>query len=144
MHLQDLKHWVLAKLNLLNWTLEVYDSLYHEGPHNYKVREATECMSKFNPMLAERISLFEFKPRNPLGTYPIPVTIMQDIRRQENGGDYGIFTIKSVECLIKGRDIRYWVIQGRMNIFREWLTCYLWSHERGRLKTITKVMRRRI
>ncbi|GMN48425.1 hypothetical protein TIFTF001_017600 [Ficus carica] len=79
MHLQDLKHWVLAKLDLLNWTIEVYDSLHHEGPHNYKVQEALECMSKFIPMLADRISLFEFKSRNPPETYPIPVTIMQDI-----------------------------------------------------------------
>ncbi|GMN46130.1 hypothetical protein TIFTF001_015322 [Ficus carica] len=85
MHLQDLKHWILSKLNLLNWTLEVYDSLHHEGPHNYKVREALECMSKFIPMLADRISLFEFKPRNPPRTFPIPITIMQGIPQQENG-----------------------------------------------------------
>ncbi|GMN63836.1 hypothetical protein TIFTF001_032918 [Ficus carica] len=85
MHLQDLKHWVLAKLYLQNWTLEVYDSLHHESPHNYNVREELECMPKFIPMLADRISLFEFKIRNPLGTYPIPVNIMQDIPRQENG-----------------------------------------------------------
>nr|GMN67833.1 hypothetical protein TIFTF001_036889 [Ficus carica]GMN67839.1 hypothetical protein TIFTF001_036895 [Ficus carica] len=76
---------VLAKLDLLNWTIEVYDSLHHEGPHNYKVRETLECMSKFIPMLANRISLFEFKPRDPPGIYPIPVTIMQDIPRQKNG-----------------------------------------------------------
>ena len=76
MHLQNLKHWVLAKLNLLNWTIEVYDSLYHEGPHNYKVQEALEYMSKFIPILADRIGLFEFKPRDPPGTYLIPVTIM--------------------------------------------------------------------
>ncbi|GMN48585.1 hypothetical protein TIFTF001_017745 [Ficus carica] len=79
MHLEYLKHWVLAKLDLLNWTVEVYDSLNSEGPHNDKIRESLECMSKFVPMLAERISLFEFKPRNSLRTYPIPVTIMQDI-----------------------------------------------------------------
>ncbi|GMN67844.1 hypothetical protein TIFTF001_036910 [Ficus carica] len=85
MHLEDLKHRVLAKLDLLNWTIEVYDSLHHEGPHNYKVRETLECMSKFIPMLANRISLFEFKPRDPPGIYPIPVTIMQDIPRQKNG-----------------------------------------------------------
>ena len=79
MHLQDLKYWVFTKLDLLNWTIEVYDSLNSEGPHNDKVREALECMSKFIPMLVERISLFEFKPRNPLRTDPIPVTIIQDI-----------------------------------------------------------------
>lgn len=85
MHLEDLIHWVLVKLDLLNWTIEVYDSLHHEGPHNYKVQEALECMSKFIPMLADRINLFEFNPRNTPRTYPIPVTIMQDIPRQENG-----------------------------------------------------------
>ncbi|GMN43312.1 hypothetical protein TIFTF001_012512 [Ficus carica] len=53
MHLESLKHWVLAKVDIMNWTLEV-------------------------------ISLFEFKPRKPLGTYLIPIIIMQDIPRQEN------------------------------------------------------------
>ncbi|GMN66050.1 hypothetical protein TIFTF001_035117 [Ficus carica] len=119
MHLEDLKHWVLAKLDLLNWTIEVYDSLNFEGPQNDKVRETLECISKFIPMLAERLSLFEFKPKNPLGTFPIPVTIM---------GDSSIFTFKNAEYLIDGRNIRYWVIEGCMKMFREWLTCYLWSH----------------
>ncbi|GMN53606.1 hypothetical protein TIFTF001_022742 [Ficus carica] len=59
----------------------------------------------------------EFKPMNLPGTYPIPVTIMQDIPRQENGGDCGNFTIKNDECLIEGINIRNWAIQGRMNIF---------------------------
>ncbi|GMN66770.1 hypothetical protein TIFTF001_035835 [Ficus carica] len=83
---------------------------------------------KFILMLADRISLFEFKPRNLPGTYPKLVTIMQDIPRQENRGDYDIFTIKNVECLIEGRNICYWVIQGHINMFWEWLICYLWSH----------------
>ena len=39
-----------------------------------------------------------------------------------------MFTIKFAECLIEGRDVRYWVIHGRMQLFREWLTCYLWAH----------------
>ena len=83
-HLADLKHWALVKLDLTNWTIEVYDSLQHEGPHNFKVREGVECMSKFIPLLAERLSLFKFKPRKPLGIYPIPVTIMKDIPQQAN------------------------------------------------------------
>ncbi|GMN54976.1 hypothetical protein TIFTF001_024097 [Ficus carica] len=85
MHLDNVKHWVLTKLNLLNWTVEVYDFLTFEGPHNDNVREAFECLSKFIPMLAEMMNLFEFKLRNPPGIYQIPVTIMQDIPRQENG-----------------------------------------------------------
>ena len=83
-HLEDLKHWVLAKLDLLNWIIVVCDSLNFEGLSNDKIQEALEFMSKFIPMLDERISLFEFKSRKPLRTYPIPVTIMQDIPRQEN------------------------------------------------------------
>ncbi|GMN69854.1 hypothetical protein TIFTF001_038898 [Ficus carica] len=34
----------LVKLDLTNWTIEVYDSLQHEGPHNFKVRKALEWM----------------------------------------------------------------------------------------------------
>ncbi|GMN62542.1 hypothetical protein TIFTF001_031618 [Ficus carica] len=82
-HLEDLKHWALAKLDLTNWTIEVYDSLQHEGPHNSKVRAGVE------------------------GTYPIPVSIMKDIPQQANGGDCEMFTIKFAECLIEGRDVRY-------------------------------------
>ncbi|GMN55633.1 hypothetical protein TIFTF001_024748 [Ficus carica] len=133
-HLADLKHWALLKLDLTNWTIEVYDSLQHEGPHNFKVREGVECMSKFIPLLAERLSLFEFKPREPPGIYPIPITIMKDIPQQVNGGDCGIFTIKNAECLIEGRDARYWVILERMQIFREWLTSYLWCHAKRKIE----------
>ena len=50
-----------------------------------------------------------------------------------NRGDCGMFTIKYDECLIEGRDVRYWVIHGRMQLFREWLTCYLWAHARRKL-----------
>ncbi|GMN66774.1 hypothetical protein TIFTF001_035838 [Ficus carica] len=78
--------------------------------------------------------LFEFKPRKPPGTYPIPVTIMTYIPRQGNRGDCGIFTIKNAECLIEGRDVQYWVIQERMQIFREWMACYLWGHARQKLE----------
>ncbi|GMN49606.1 hypothetical protein TIFTF001_018764 [Ficus carica] len=102
----DLKHWALVKLELTNWTIEVYDSLQHEGSHNVKIREGVKCMSKFIPLLVEKLSLFEFKPREPPGFYPIPVTIMKDIPQQANGGDCGIFTIKNAECLIEGRDTR--------------------------------------
>ncbi|GMN67802.1 hypothetical protein TIFTF001_036858 [Ficus carica] len=41
-HLEDLKHWALVKLDLTNWTIEVYDSLQHEGPHNSKVPAGVE------------------------------------------------------------------------------------------------------
>ncbi|GMN47891.1 hypothetical protein TIFTF001_017056 [Ficus carica] len=103
-HLATLKHRALVKLDLTNWTIE------------------------FIPLLAERLRLFEFKPRKPPGIYQISVTIMKVIPQQANGGDCEMFTIKYAECLIEGRDVRYWVIHGRMQIFREWLTCYLWCH----------------
>ncbi|GMN70232.1 hypothetical protein TIFTF001_039276 [Ficus carica] len=77
-HLADLKHWVLVKLELTSWTIEVYDSL-HEGRHNARVREGLECLAVFIPMLAERINLFDVKKREPPGIHPIPVTIMKDI-----------------------------------------------------------------
>ncbi|GMN67481.1 hypothetical protein TIFTF001_036538 [Ficus carica] len=79
------QHWALVKLELTNWTIEVYDSLQHEGPHNAKVRGGVEVLSKFIPLLAERLSLFEFKLREPPGIYPILVTIMTYIPRQGNG-----------------------------------------------------------
>ncbi|GMN38508.1 hypothetical protein TIFTF001_007747 [Ficus carica] len=82
-HLGDLKHWALVKLELTNWTIEVYDSLQHEGPHNSKVRAGVE------------------------GNYQIPVTIMKDIPQQANGGNCGMFTIKNAECLIEGKDVCY-------------------------------------
>ncbi|GMN55712.1 hypothetical protein TIFTF001_024830 [Ficus carica] len=75
----------------------------------------------------------EFKLRDPPGNYPIPVTIMKDIPQQANGGDCGMFTIKYAECLIEGRDVRYWVIDARMQIFREWLACYLWAYSKRKL-----------
>ena len=52
-HFADLKHWALVKLELTNWTIEVYDSMQHEGPHNSKVRGGMEALSKFIPLLAE-------------------------------------------------------------------------------------------
>ncbi|GMN33033.1 hypothetical protein TIFTF001_046660 [Ficus carica] len=84
-HFEGLKHWALVKLDLTNWTIEVYDSLEHEGPHNSKVCEGMEGLSKFIPLVAEKNSLFEFKRRDPPGNYPIPVTIMKDIPKQANG-----------------------------------------------------------
>ena len=84
-NLADLKHWVLVKLELTSWTIEVYDSLQHEGPHNARVREGLECLAVFIPMLAERINLFKVKKREPPGIHPIPVTIMKDIPKQANG-----------------------------------------------------------
>ncbi|GMN31683.1 hypothetical protein TIFTF001_046537, partial [Ficus carica] len=83
-HFEGLKHWALVKLDLTNWTIEIYDSLEHEGPHNSKVREGMEGLSKFIPLVAEKNSLFEFKRRDPPGNYPIPVTIMKDIPKQAN------------------------------------------------------------
>ncbi|GMN23196.1 hypothetical protein TIFTF001_040417 [Ficus carica] len=76
----------------------------------------------------------EFKRRDPPGNYPIPVTIMKDIPKQANGGDCGMFTIKYAECLIEGRDVRYWVIDARMKLFREWMACYLWAHAKRKLE----------
>ncbi|GMN19823.1 hypothetical protein TIFTF001_039905 [Ficus carica] len=84
-HLADLKHWVLVKLELTSWTIEVYDSLQHEGRHNARVREGLECLAVFIPMLAERINLFDVKKRDPPGIHPVPVTIMKDIPKQANG-----------------------------------------------------------
>jgi hypothetical protein len=84
-NLAELKHWALVKLDLTKWTIEVYDSLQHEGRHNSKVREGVEGLSKFIPLLAEKNSLFEFKRRDPPGHYPLPVTIMKDIPQQSNG-----------------------------------------------------------
>ncbi|GMN66233.1 hypothetical protein TIFTF001_035301 [Ficus carica] len=80
-----LKHWVLVKLELTDWTMEVYDSLEHEGPHNEKVQEGVEGLSMFIPLFAAQIGLFEFKPREPPGMHPIQVTIMKDIPKQGNG-----------------------------------------------------------
>ncbi|GMN58272.1 hypothetical protein TIFTF001_027352 [Ficus carica] len=94
-HFEGLKHLALVKLDLTNWTIEVYDSLEHEGPHNSKVREGMEGLSK---------------------------------------GDCGMFTIKYAECLIEGRDVRYWVIDARMKLFREWMACYLWAHAKRKLE----------
>ncbi|GMN59608.1 hypothetical protein TIFTF001_028707 [Ficus carica] len=119
-------------------TVDTFVSAKHEGPHKFKVREALECMSKFIPLLADRISLFEFKLREPPGIYPIPVTIMKDIPQQANGGDCGMFTTKYDECLIEGRDVLYWVTQGLMQIFREWLTCYLWCHAKRKIEQTYK------
>ncbi|GMN67129.1 hypothetical protein TIFTF001_036191 [Ficus carica] len=128
----------LIKLDLTSWTIEVYDSLQHEGPHNSKVREGVECISMFIPLLAKRLNLFDFKPREPLGNYPIPVTIMKDITQQANGGDCGMFTIKYAECLIEERDVRYWVIHERMQLFWEWITCYFWSHANRKIEQTYK------
>ncbi|GMN66676.1 hypothetical protein TIFTF001_035736 [Ficus carica] len=107
-HLADLKYWALIKLDLTNWTIEVYDSLQHEGLHNFKVLEGVECMSKFIPLLANKLSLFEFKPREHPRIYPILVTIMKDIPQQAN------------------------------ELVQEWLTCYLWCHAKRKLEQTYK------
>ena len=52
LNLDPMEHWVLVKLELTDWTIEVYDSLQHEGPHNQRVREGVECLSMFIPLLA--------------------------------------------------------------------------------------------
>ena len=85
MNLGGLKHWILVKLELTDWTIEVYDSMEHEGPHNQQVREGVECLSMFIPLLADQISLFQYKPREPHGKHPIRVTIMKEIPQQGNG-----------------------------------------------------------
>lgn len=166
-HLADLKHWVLVKLELTSWTIEVYDSL-QQGRHNARVREGLECLAVFIPMLAERINLFDVKKREPPGIHPIPVTIMKDIPKQANGlvqsnlcqhfansdcyddtilihlyhssnrGDCGMFTIKYAECLLEGRDVRYWVIAERMQLFREWLACFFWLHAKRKIEKTYK------
>ncbi|GMN67357.1 hypothetical protein TIFTF001_036418 [Ficus carica] len=111
-------------------------SVYQRSPETF---DWDSCDSILRLMLgirvqSDRLSLFEFKPKEAHETYPIPVTIMTDIPRQGNGGDCGIFTIKNAERLIKWRDVWYWVIQERMQIFREWMTCYLWGHARQKLE----------
>ncbi|GMN21260.1 hypothetical protein TIFTF001_050111 [Ficus carica] len=53
--------------------------------HNENVREGVECLSMFIPLLAGQLGLFDFKPRDPPGMHPIPVTIMKDIPQQANG-----------------------------------------------------------
>ncbi|GMN47196.1 hypothetical protein TIFTF001_016367 [Ficus carica] len=103
-HFADLKHWALVKLELINWTIEVYDSLQYEGPHNSKVRGGVEALSKFIQLLAEQLSLFEFKPREPPGTYPIPVTIMTYIPRQGNGEGCPVLGNPRTHANIQGVD----------------------------------------
>ncbi|GMN49445.1 hypothetical protein TIFTF001_018608 [Ficus carica] len=137
-HLADLKHWVLVKLELTSWTIEVYDSLQHEGRHNTRVREGLECLAVFIPMLTERINLFDVEKREPPGIHPIPVTIMKDNPKQANGGDCDMFTIKYAECLLEGRDVRYWVIAERMQLFREWLACFFWLHAKRKIEKTYK------
>ena len=80
-----MQHWVLVKLDLTDWTMEVYDSMHYAGPHNEKVRQGVECLSVLIPLLAGQIGLFDSKPREPPGMYPIPVTIIADIPKQANG-----------------------------------------------------------
>ena len=84
-HLDKMEHWVLVKLDLTDWTMEVYDSMHHAGPHNEKVRHGVECLSVLIPLLAGQIGLFDSKPREPPGMHPIPVTIVADIPKQANG-----------------------------------------------------------
>ncbi|GMN64015.1 hypothetical protein TIFTF001_033092 [Ficus carica] len=110
----------------------------HEGRHNASVREGLECLAVFIPMLAERINLFDVKKRDPPGIHPIPVIIMKDIPKQANGGDCGMFTIKYAECLLEGRDVRYWVIAERMQLFREWLACFFWLHAKRKIEQTYK------
>lgn len=85
LNLGTMQHWILVKLELTNWTIEVYDSMHHAGPHDQRVREEVECLAEFIPLLAAQVSLFDTKPRDPPGTYAIPVTIRKDIPTQGNG-----------------------------------------------------------
>ena len=65
--------------------MDVYDSMYRAGLHNNRVIQAVQPASDFIPIVAEKVGLFDRKPRSPLGTYLLIVNMKKDIPRQDNG-----------------------------------------------------------
>ena len=63
-NIPSLKHWAMLVLNLNNWTIEVYDSMASDGPHNELLGYALEALSNFMPFIADKVDLFDIKQRS--------------------------------------------------------------------------------
>ena len=65
--------------------MDVYDSMYQAGLHNNMVVQAIKPASDLIPIVAEKVGLFDRKPRSLPGNYPFVVNMKKDIPRQDNG-----------------------------------------------------------
>ena len=85
MNIPIFKHWVLSVLDINTWSIEVYDSMARDGPHNEQLRDSLDALSNILPFLADRVGIFDIRQRAGPRMDPIPVTILDDLPRQGNG-----------------------------------------------------------
>ena len=85
MNIPILNHWVLSVLDLNTWTIEVYDSIAFDGPHNEQLKNSLEALSNLLPFIADKVGMFDIRQRSCSKLDPILVTILDDVSRQGNG-----------------------------------------------------------
>ena len=79
------QHWVLSILDINNWTIEVYDSMARDDPHNQQLRNSLVAMSNILSFLADKVRIFEVRQRASPRLDPIPITILDDLPCQGKG-----------------------------------------------------------
>ena len=79
-----LNHWVLSVLDLNTWTIEMYDSMARDGPHNEQFRNSLEALPNILSFLANKVGRFDLRQRSGSRLDPISVTILDDLPRQGN------------------------------------------------------------
>uniref|UniRef100_A0A1I7U109 ULP_PROTEASE domain-containing protein n=2 Tax=Caenorhabditis tropicalis TaxID=1561998 RepID=A0A1I7U109_9PELO len=93
------KHWILICLDLINKRIEVFDSVYcplRETTYQNGEGDPIKCMRQWG----ENKEAVNGEEAMNFSTWP--VYYMQNIPRQENGYDCGIFTCQYAERLSRG------------------------------------------
>ncbi|GAB2270033.1 hypothetical protein Dimus_004948 [Dionaea muscipula] len=101
-------HWVLAHINLEEWTIEIYDSLAHKTPKNPGHRLASfEGMRTLLPLILDEAGYFKRSGRrgriDPFQTRRIPP---ENVPKQEDDDSCGIWTLYFAEQIILGMAIK--------------------------------------
>ncbi|GAB2268218.1 hypothetical protein Dimus_003196 [Dionaea muscipula] len=101
-------HWVLAHLNLEEWTIEIYDSLAHKTPKNPGHRLASfEGMRTLLPLILDEAGYFKRSDGRrriyPFQTRRIPP---ENIPKQEDDDSCGIWTLYFAERIVSGIAIK--------------------------------------
>ncbi|GAB2299691.1 hypothetical protein Dimus_033748 [Dionaea muscipula] len=96
-------HWVLAHINLEEWTIEIYDSLAHKTPKNPSHHLASfESMRTLLPLILDEAGYFKRSDRrrrrsDPFKSLRIPP---KKVPKQENADSCGIWTLYFAERIV--------------------------------------------
>ncbi|GAB2268220.1 hypothetical protein Dimus_003198 [Dionaea muscipula] len=101
-------HWVLAHINLEEWTIEIYDSLAHKTPKNPGQRLASfEGMRTLLPLILDEAGYFKRSGRrrriDHFQTRRIPP---ENVPKQEDDDSCGIWTLYFAERIVSGMAIK--------------------------------------